>query len=352
MNPRMIPHKIKLSAVIPCYNAGGYISAMIGCFLRQTLKEWELIIVDDGSTDNSLKVIRDHQNKDARIKSYQRDREPKGSQTCRNIGLSKAKGEYIVIFDADDLISDTCLKSRVDFMDANPEIDYASFPAKKFKDENDLPLYKENDKAVYGVGTDDIDLLSRLLTTKYPFTVWANIYKRESIKEIRYIEAFGSSSYEDFDFMVSCVVSGLRHKFSGIREIDYYYRVGHGNSMCSKFASTPYCKATNGIFSQKLNALKKRADYSKRKAEFKEFLLLHFERIIESGNRVNAYEYIQVLEDDYDTWFLNRLKGIAFLTLPVENRAIRKAILYFWTTLLFLKKHSMLMFGSTLKNWK
>jgi glycosyltransferase involved in cell wall biosynthesis len=342
-------NNIKVSAIIPCYNASQYIAAMIQCFLRQTLSEWELIIVDDGSTDNTLDILYEFQNKDERIKIYTRNRKPKGPQTCRNIGLSLATGEYVVIFDADDLISDTCLEKRVQFMEQHPDIDYASFPGKSFTDENDLPIYNENNP-MFGVGYDNEDLLSRLLTTNYVFTVWTNIYRRKSIENLRYLELFGS--YEDFDFMVSCVLAGLKHKFSNLREIDYFYRVSLSSNMSSMLASDQYCKSTIILFSDKLNALKVRADYPKRKKEFEKFIILHFERIVESGNKNNLIEYLNFCRDYYSDSFTLKMHLISQSAMIFKNKVLRKLVLYLLSGLVFARKQSLLMFGSTLKHWK
>jgi glycosyltransferase involved in cell wall biosynthesis len=340
---------IRVSAVIPCYNAGRFISAMIECFLRQTLAAWELIIVDDGSTDDSLTIVRDYQNNDARIKLWRRDRGPKGPQVCRNIGISQCKGAYVVIFDADDLISDTCLEKRVAFMDAHPEIDYATFPAKTFTDGKVLPTYDDGGGVLYGVGDETVDVLSRLLTTKYPFTVWTNMYRREAITEIRYIEIFGG--YEDFDFMVSGALSGLVHRFSDSREIDYYYRTGLANNMSSALASDRYCEATIKIFSDKLDRLKQRSDYTRRSTEFRQFLVLHFERIIENGSRKNTEDYIAFCQRYYEASFVYKLRLIALMALYFRRDVSRKLVLYFLTTLLFNKKYSAYMFARTVKHW-
>ena len=95
-----------LSVIIPCYNNGNLLKEMIDCCIQQTFDDWELIIVDDQSTDNfTQKLVKDYVAKENRIKFLIRNRLPKGSVTCRNIGLYSSLGKYIIHFDADDLIS-------------------------------------------------------------------------------------------------------------------------------------------------------------------------------------------------------------------------------------------------------
>ena len=71
-----------LSVVIPNYNNEKYLEEMVGCICSQTFTQWELIIVDDGSTDKSYEVAKKLSNKDGRIKAMLRNREPKGGQRC------------------------------------------------------------------------------------------------------------------------------------------------------------------------------------------------------------------------------------------------------------------------------
>ena len=93
----------QLSVIIPCYNNGPLLSEMINCILRQTYDDWELIVVDDGSTDDTPAIVGNFAANDSRIRLVQRDREPKGSATCRNIGFDHSRGRYIKHLDADDL---------------------------------------------------------------------------------------------------------------------------------------------------------------------------------------------------------------------------------------------------------
>ena len=99
--------QIKVSVVMPIYNAGEYLARAISDVLSQTLTELELICVDDGSTDNSPKIIKDFATKDKRIKVIRE--ENAGPSVARNIGLKSAKGKYIIFLDADDFYEDNLL---------------------------------------------------------------------------------------------------------------------------------------------------------------------------------------------------------------------------------------------------
>ncbi len=90
------------SIIIPVYNIEKYIGECIESVLNQTFTDFELILIDDGSTDHSLDVIKQYQNTDARIILIHQDNAGPGS--ARNAGIRQARGEYIVFFDGDDFL--------------------------------------------------------------------------------------------------------------------------------------------------------------------------------------------------------------------------------------------------------
>lgn len=91
---------IKISVIMPIYNAGEYLDRAIGDVLSQSFTDFELICVDDGSTDNSPKIIKKFAAKDSRVRAFRESNE--GPSVARNCGLKAAKGKYIVFLDADD----------------------------------------------------------------------------------------------------------------------------------------------------------------------------------------------------------------------------------------------------------
>ena len=111
----------------PSFNRADLVGETLDSLLAQTLPRWEVIVVDDGSTDNSANVIREYSSRDPRIRFMNRDREPKGACTCRNIAVENARGRYVLFLDTDDLLAPFCLAQRVAVMDAQPNLDFAVF---------------------------------------------------------------------------------------------------------------------------------------------------------------------------------------------------------------------------------
>ena len=92
---------ILVSVIIPCYNSERYIVQSIESVIMQTFQQWEMIIVDDCSTDNSADIIKKYEAKDFRIR-YLKTNEPSGSPSIpRNIGIREARGRYIAFLDSD-----------------------------------------------------------------------------------------------------------------------------------------------------------------------------------------------------------------------------------------------------------
>ena len=93
--------RVHISVIIPVYNAAEFLQRTLDCIIGQTLKEVEIICVNDGSTDNSLEILKNFSAKDNRIKII--TQENKNAGAARNIGLEAAQGEYLSFLDADDL---------------------------------------------------------------------------------------------------------------------------------------------------------------------------------------------------------------------------------------------------------
>lgn len=282
-----------VSIVAPVYNGALYVARFIECLVNQTYKNWQLILVDDGSTDDTVDIISDYASRDGRIILVPRAREPKCANTCRNIGLEKAKGQYIVVFDSDDVVAPFCLKQRVEYMESHPEIDYATFKGQSAVDQG--PDLKPIGKYWGDEQVDDV--LANFLLVKYPFAVWNNIYKAERIKQIDWDERI--YVYQDFDFIVSCILNGLKHSFALSEKPDYFYCLSHNNSVSSNFISEQKFNSTVYLFGKTIARLKQRPNYSFYLKCYKSFYLLHLKRVLASENRTNMLAFLKY----YKPWF-------------------------------------------------
>lgn len=113
--------KPRVSVIMPAYNAERFIGEAINSILNQTYRDFELIIISDGSTDLTPSIIKQYAKQDKRIRFFN-NRRNRGLVYVLNMGLRKARGEYIARMDADDISMPTRFEKQVAYLDANPDI--------------------------------------------------------------------------------------------------------------------------------------------------------------------------------------------------------------------------------------
>lgn len=121
-----------VSIVMPAYNASKFISESIESVLKQTYKNWELIIVNDCSKDNTEEIIKFYSNNDSRIKYYNQ-KTNLGISEARNKAIIEAKGEYIAFLDSDDLWKKRKLEEQIKFMEEKKLIFHIPIMKKEIK---------------------------------------------------------------------------------------------------------------------------------------------------------------------------------------------------------------------------
>jgi glycosyltransferase involved in cell wall biosynthesis len=111
----------KVSVVMPAYNAAKYIKSAIESVLSQTFDDFELLVINDASTDDTAQIVRDIAAEDERVVLLQNDR-GKGVAGAINTGLEHSRGQYIARADADDISYPERFQKQVDYLDLHPEI--------------------------------------------------------------------------------------------------------------------------------------------------------------------------------------------------------------------------------------
>lgn len=177
------------------------------------------------------------------------------------------------------------------------------------------------------------DLLASFLRADYPFSTWNNIYRKASIEKIEWDEQV--KIYTDFSFILPCIFAGLQHAFSELKELDYYYRMAYNsNNMCASFVSDEKCESTLYLFDKIILELHKHSLGKKYIKIFREFVLLHYERLICENNKQHIDEFISFCDKHYKMH--KRLKFMSFLSLMFKkNRKLQKGITYCFFSILF-----------------
>jgi hypothetical protein len=207
-------HRLVVSIIVPVKNRVLLLLDTLLSVRNQTYRNWELLIVDDGSNDSTLTNLQEWASKDERIRLLCRDGTPSGANRCRNLGLRASNGEYVIFLDSDDCLAPTCLAHRVCYMLNNPHVDFAVFGCHLFRvTPNDLPLY-------YNCHSGRSDLV-RFLLWDNPWGTTCPMWRRRSLQRLCWDETL--PSLQDWDFHVRALISGLRYE--KVPTADWYYRL-------------------------------------------------------------------------------------------------------------------------------
>jgi len=191
----------QISIIIPLFNRCVLIKETLDSLLWQTFQDWECIIVDDGSTDNSIEVINKYLKTDNRFKLIIRDRLPKGAPTCRNIGLSSAVSEFVMFFDSDDIFMPWCLEGRMKGIAENADFD-AYFS-------QGLMVYKEKEPK-FRANSEVVDYLLEIANFRTSIPTSSPTWRKSFLsKKIFWLE--GLPRWQDPVFHVNCLVQNVKY---------------------------------------------------------------------------------------------------------------------------------------------
>lgn len=215
---------MKISIVIPIYNAEKYLNMCLDSVITQTYSNLEIILINDGSKDSSLDICYRYKEKDNRIKVINNNNH--GVSYSRNCGISISTGEYIIFIDADDYIENNFIEKLIT---CNEYETYDLFIScyTDFYDEN---IFKEQKLIDENILTFDLKK-DYLNIVKYLRTPWGKIYKLNIIKEnnIKFPEDYITAEDQIFNFMYLRYVK----KYRFLNECLYFYRHENKDSLSS-----------------------------------------------------------------------------------------------------------------------
>ena len=194
-----------ISIIIPTYNRAHLVGETIQSFINQSYSNWEIIVVDDGATDNTPELIKSYN--DQRINYYKRNTEhKKGPSGCRNYGLSLANGEYVLFFDDDDIAHPDLLQLCMEQF-SQKDIDFCRYLRNVFYNKFDIEFDRKKDIDLFKITTNDLE---SMITNKLPFNTCAVIWKRDCFGEERFNEElFYSDEREFYQRIFTNGISGI-----------------------------------------------------------------------------------------------------------------------------------------------
>jgi glycosyltransferase involved in cell wall biosynthesis len=213
-----------VSVIIPAYNYAHFLPETLDSVIKQTFSNWECILINDGSTDETEKVAIEYCKKDERIKYYYQDN--RGLSSARNLGLKHSKGEYIQFLDADDFIHPEKFTKHLDSFDKNDELTVVYSNFKYFITETG----KFHDSHFERIKIKGDPYQDFILNWGFEFVIPIHcpILKSDFIKRNNIWFDETLKAREDWMFWISMAKSGAQ--FSFIDEILSYYRQ-HEKSM-------------------------------------------------------------------------------------------------------------------------
>lgn len=195
-----------ISVVLPVYNVAPYLKEALNSILNQTIQDFEIIIIDDCSTDNTVEIANSY--KDERLKVILKA-ENKGLIDSLNVGFKAATGKYIARMDGDDISDLMRFEKQLNILEKNPEIKVCGSWLQAFGDNNNIIKHKEHHEQIL---VNMMIHCSMSLGSVMLDRDWAkNEYFYEEKKHV-----------EDYDFWSRVIWKG---KFYNIQEVLYYYRI-------------------------------------------------------------------------------------------------------------------------------
>lgn len=204
-----------VSIIIPVYNRESLLSATIESVKNQTYSNWECLLIDDGSSDDSYNIALEYSKLDDRVRALKREREPKGAPTCRNIGMAESKGDFYMFLDSDDRLLDFCLERRVAFMNKNQNLDFSVW--------NTANDYGRGNLVPWGDLSIKDDLEGFLGINGW--SVSATFFRREFKERVSWNE--GAFTWQDWEFHIHVLTEEPNYRKVIDSEYDVYINRTH-----------------------------------------------------------------------------------------------------------------------------
>ena len=297
----------KVSVIVPIYNVENYLKRCLDSLSQQTEKDFEVIMINDGSTDGSCQIATSFAERDPRFKLFHETNQ--GEAAARNLGLDKASGEYIMFLDADDYYTDQCIEKALAAI-RHFDCDIAVFGS-AYKDE-DGNLVKEVCPA--RTGTYSLSEQPEILM-EIENCVWDKIYRKDLFTEsgIRYLPGF----YTDFGGTFRLIVTADTIGFINDKLLNY--SVGRKGSITAQFSEK--CFSIFDMSDSIIDFYKQKGIYDLYKEEIKAQSVLNIidkmKLAVASDNKElrdsfikKSYEYVYSTFGDMKSKYkLNQYKG-------------------------------------------
>lgn len=213
---------IKISVIIPVYNTEKFLERCLNSVIKQTLKEIEIIVVNDGSRDNSLEIIKKFKEEDNRIVLL--NEQNGGSSFARNKGLETAKGKYFYFIDSDDYLEEDTMFEELYNKCENDNLDIVVFDY--YNDFGNRKEYIKNIEISDNILINKEEYIKDLINGKWGISIWGKLIKKELFKDKKII--FPENIFMGEDLLTSLKLVFFSKKIGKVNKAFYNY-VQHEN---------------------------------------------------------------------------------------------------------------------------
>ncbi len=215
--------EVIVSIIIPHFNRFKLIKETIASVQNQSFTNWELIIVDDGTSKNEYQLLEQYVLTCSQMFLKTRVSKYRGPSACRNEGAAMARGKYLIFLDSDDLITADCLEKRVEFMNKHSSLDFAVFTQGIFQNK-----IGDNDTIFSKFFSSKKEYLENFISDNHPWQTSAPIWKKDSFYNLKgFREDY--TIMEDPEFHIRALLSNCNYEVIKDKP-DFYYRMTPKNA--------------------------------------------------------------------------------------------------------------------------
>ena len=220
-----------ISILIPNYNKGKYLRETLNSVWNQKCSNWECLIVDDHSNDESWGILEEYASKDSRFRIFKRPEIlEKGGNNCRNYAIEQSIGEYLFFLDSDDILADFSISQRIETILKNPNLDFWAFSTALFEKEvSDAKYY-------WNLPIENESVISRFLRMDALWQTSGCIYKREFLIRLNGL-SHNRKFWQDYELHLKALLTSSSYKIDFALKPDVFIRNGDPNSLSR---STPF----------------------------------------------------------------------------------------------------------------
>jgi glycosyltransferase involved in cell wall biosynthesis len=303
---------VLVSIIIPCHNSSKYLSETLQNILLQTYSNFECILVDDGSIDDTRLIAKSFVDKDSRFKYYYK--ENGGVSTARNTGVKFSSGEFIQFLDADDLLHPNKLKLQLEYLLGHNSVDivYGEYSMFNQPDEINFNSANFNKHNYTKIGNWEKENILNYFIRDNITSIHAALIKRKVVETVSFDPNIRNC--EDYDFWFNAALNGFHFSYDYSPETVGYYRK-HAVNKSSNSSRMNYYRS---LIKQKyMGAIKKR-NPELFPVLYRGFLLNHRRYLFEKEKK-NSADILYTLKLSYK-YFSIRLLWITLEYIVVPNR--------------------------------